>query len=310
MAKTPEASGKRTINLALQGGGAHGAFTWGVLDRLLEDERLAIEGISGTSAGAINAAVLSQGHLKGGAAGARVELDLFWHRLSEIGWISPVHRGWYERAMGSWNIDDSPRQTIRRTVESFAALNSAGASSGIIAASQEKISIRCPGFVPYGSDVDTAKTNLPVPSMVALENSSEGKSPTSRTTCAPASDPRHANASRPAPARAAYRNAQERLMPTSDRRRDLALGIPSLMRGSTSGFRLLQSQTAAVGEFFRKRRRSFLSTPSTWVHGFHAGAWSLRGARYSGNSPFIPSTSASSGTASTRSARGKRFAPG
>jgi NTE family protein len=107
MAKTPEASGKRTINLALQGGGAHGAFTWGVLDRLLEDERIAIEGISGTSAGAINAAVLSQGHLKGGAAGARAELDLFWHRLSEIGWISPVHRGWYERAMGSWNIDDS-----------------------------------------------------------------------------------------------------------------------------------------------------------------------------------------------------------
>ena len=108
MAKTPHASDKRTVNLALQGGGAHGAFTWGVLDRLLEDERIAIEGISGTSAGAINAAVLSQGHLKGGAAGARAELDLFWHGLSKMGWISPVHRGWYERAMGSWNIDDSP----------------------------------------------------------------------------------------------------------------------------------------------------------------------------------------------------------
>jgi NTE family protein len=99
---------KRHINLALQGGGAHGAFTWGVLDRLLEDERIAIEGISGTSAGAINAAVLAQGFLKGGAAGARAELDRFWYRLSEIGWLSPVHRSWYERAMGSWNIDDSP----------------------------------------------------------------------------------------------------------------------------------------------------------------------------------------------------------
>ena len=101
-------SGQRVINLALQGGGAHGAFTWGVLDRLLEDERILIEGISGTSAGAINAAMLAQGHLKGGAAGARAELDRFWRRVSEIGWFSPVHRSWYERAIGTWNIDDSP----------------------------------------------------------------------------------------------------------------------------------------------------------------------------------------------------------
>ena len=68
----------RTINLALQGGGAHGAFTWGVLDRLLEDERIGIEGISGTSAGAINAVVLAQGFADGGAAGARAALDDFW----------------------------------------------------------------------------------------------------------------------------------------------------------------------------------------------------------------------------------------
>ena len=99
---------KRVINLALQGGGTHGAFTWGVLDRLLEDERIAIEGISGTSAGAVNAAVLAQGYLKGGAAGARAELDAFWNHLSAIGWLSPVHRGWLERVMGTWNIDESP----------------------------------------------------------------------------------------------------------------------------------------------------------------------------------------------------------
>ena len=98
----------RTVNLALQGGGAHGAFTWGVLDRLLEEGQLRIEGISGTSAGAINAAVLAQGHIKGGAQGARAELDLFWRRVSELGWLSPVHRGWYERAMGTWNLDESP----------------------------------------------------------------------------------------------------------------------------------------------------------------------------------------------------------
>lgn len=103
-----EEDGKRVINLALQGGGAHGAFTWGVLDRLLEDDRLVIEGISGTSAGAINAAVLAQGFLRGGSAGARAALDSFWHRLSQIGWLSPVHRGWFERAMGTWNLDASP----------------------------------------------------------------------------------------------------------------------------------------------------------------------------------------------------------
>ena len=70
--------GNKTINLALQGGGAHGAFTWGVLDRLLEEERLEIEGISGTSAGAMNAAMLKTGLLHAGRDGARAQLDRFW----------------------------------------------------------------------------------------------------------------------------------------------------------------------------------------------------------------------------------------
>jgi NTE family protein len=61
----------KTINLALQGGGAHGAYTWGVLDRLLEEEHLVIEGISGTSAGAMNAAMLINGYMKNGRDGAR-----------------------------------------------------------------------------------------------------------------------------------------------------------------------------------------------------------------------------------------------
>ena len=56
----------KTINLALQGGGAHGAFAWGVLDRLLEDGRITFEGISGTSAGSMNAVVLVSGLIKGG----------------------------------------------------------------------------------------------------------------------------------------------------------------------------------------------------------------------------------------------------
>ena len=72
----------RTISLALQGGGSHGAFTWGVLDRLLEDERLSIEGISGASSGAMNAAVLAYGYTLGGREGARKTLRDFWEQIA------------------------------------------------------------------------------------------------------------------------------------------------------------------------------------------------------------------------------------
>ena len=70
-----------TINLALQGGGSHGAFTWGVLDRLLEEEELQIEGVSGVSAGAMNAVMLAQGLLEGGNQGARDKLDQYWDKV-------------------------------------------------------------------------------------------------------------------------------------------------------------------------------------------------------------------------------------
>jgi NTE family protein len=83
----------KTIALALQGGGAHGAFTWGVLDRLLEDGRLAIEGISGTSAGAMNAVVLADGLEKDGAKGARQALHSFWEAMSRCGSFNPFSRG-------------------------------------------------------------------------------------------------------------------------------------------------------------------------------------------------------------------------
>ena len=72
----PEA-GARRVNLALQGGGSHGAFTWGVLDRLLEEEWLRIDGVSGTSAGAMNAAVLVDGFERGSRQGAREALARF-----------------------------------------------------------------------------------------------------------------------------------------------------------------------------------------------------------------------------------------
>ena len=76
------ARGRRRIDLALQGGGAHGAFTWGVLDRLLEDERLEIDAVSGTSAGAMNAVVLADGLMAGGRRAAREHLRRFWARIS------------------------------------------------------------------------------------------------------------------------------------------------------------------------------------------------------------------------------------
>ena len=96
------------INLALQGGGAHGAFTWGVLDRLLEDGRLAIGAISGTSAGAMNAAVLVDGFTQGGNEGARLALHDFWHAVSKSAKVSPIQRSLLDIFMGSWSMDFSP----------------------------------------------------------------------------------------------------------------------------------------------------------------------------------------------------------
>lgn len=103
-----EAGGPRTINLALQGGGAHGAFTWGVLDRLLEEPGIAIEGISGTSAGAMNAVALAQGFVEDGPAGARRALDRFWAAIACAGRLSPIQRGPLERLLGLWRMDPSP----------------------------------------------------------------------------------------------------------------------------------------------------------------------------------------------------------
>jgi NTE family protein len=96
------------VDFALQGGGSHGAFTWGVLDRLLEESWLAIDGISGTSAGAMNAAVLVDGHAKGGAAGARTALENFWRRVSDAARFSPFRRGPLDVLLGRWTLDSSP----------------------------------------------------------------------------------------------------------------------------------------------------------------------------------------------------------
>ena len=102
------ARGPVRVELALQGGGSHGAFTWGVLDRLLEEEWLEIEGISGTSAGAMNAAVLADGFAAGGREGARAALDAFWHNVAEAARFSPFQRGPLDVLLGRWTLDHSP----------------------------------------------------------------------------------------------------------------------------------------------------------------------------------------------------------
>jgi NTE family protein len=96
------------VDFALQGGGAHGAFTWGVLDRLLEETWLHIDGISGTSAGAMNAAALVDGYAKNGADGARAALEHFWRRVSQAALLSPLRRTPLDVLLGRWTLDHSP----------------------------------------------------------------------------------------------------------------------------------------------------------------------------------------------------------
>ncbi|MBL28421.1 MAG: patatin [Rhodospirillaceae bacterium] len=98
----------KPINLALQGGGAHGAFTWGVIDALLEDGRVVIEGVSGTSAGAMNAVVLADGMEVGGPEQARRSLHDFWLAVSEAARFSPIQRTPFDVLTGNWSLDHSP----------------------------------------------------------------------------------------------------------------------------------------------------------------------------------------------------------
>jgi NTE family protein len=102
--------GKKKINLALQGGGAHGAFAWGVLDRLLEQEELEIDGIVGTSAGAMNAAATAYGIAIGGSAGARHVLHEFWKKTSEAARFSPMKQTPWDKMMNptSGSLEHSP----------------------------------------------------------------------------------------------------------------------------------------------------------------------------------------------------------
>ena len=102
------AAPRKKVNLALQGGGAHGAFAWGVLDRLLEDGRVIFDAVSATSAGAMNAAVLGYGLTIGGADGAREELEKFWKKISDEGAKGPLQPSFIDKALGNHSLDYSP----------------------------------------------------------------------------------------------------------------------------------------------------------------------------------------------------------
>jgi len=99
---------RKPVNLALQGGGAHGAFTWGVVDRLLEDGRLDFEAISGTSAGAMNAVVMIDGYERGGADGARERLHEFWMRVSRGGGKAEPGHEVIDEIIGFWRSSFQP----------------------------------------------------------------------------------------------------------------------------------------------------------------------------------------------------------
>ncbi len=98
----------KPVNIALQGGGAHGAFTWGVLDRILEDGRLSIAGVSGTSAGAMNAVALADGYTRDGPEGARAALENFWRCMSEGAKNSPLRRTPFDMLTDHWGLEHNP----------------------------------------------------------------------------------------------------------------------------------------------------------------------------------------------------------
>lgn len=111
--ETKPTNGKKKITVALQGGGSHGAFSWGVLDRLLEDGRFEIEGLTGTSAGGMNAVAVVQGLMKGGNQAAREELKKFWENISESGKTSLLNnRGPIDKLMGKYTMYHSPGYVV------------------------------------------------------------------------------------------------------------------------------------------------------------------------------------------------------
>jgi NTE family protein len=106
--KQKNTSGKKSLSLALQGGGAHGAFTWGIIDRILEEDSIEIEAISGTSAGAMNGALVVNGIADGGRDKAREMLEVFWKKISNAASLGPFSPSILDKMVGSNDMMYSP----------------------------------------------------------------------------------------------------------------------------------------------------------------------------------------------------------
>ena len=117
----PKPAGQKAVNLALQGGGSHGAFTWGVLDRLLEEERLAFEGITGTSAGAVNAVVMTDGLAAGGREAARKALRLYWEKVSALASLGVFKPSPFDKANPNFGLEHSPGYLLMESATYFAS---------------------------------------------------------------------------------------------------------------------------------------------------------------------------------------------
>lgn len=117
--KCPKNKKKKKIALALQGGGAHGAFTWGVLDKFLECDLFEIEGISGTSAGGMNAVALIQGMMENGPEGARDTLGSYWNEITELNYLSPYQMSYIDKAKEDYNFSKNPMFQMMNVMKSF-----------------------------------------------------------------------------------------------------------------------------------------------------------------------------------------------
>ena len=110
---------QKVINLALQGGGSHGAFTWGVLDRLLEDERISYDGVTATSAGGVNAVLLADGLASGGREGARKLMHAFWKKMSDTTMNSIIAPSFFDRMNPNFGLDHSPGYVMVDIISRF-----------------------------------------------------------------------------------------------------------------------------------------------------------------------------------------------
>jgi len=116
-----QAAEQKIVNLALQGGGSHGAFSWGVLDRLLEEERLSFEGISATSAGAVNAVVLADGLAAAGREGAKNALRRYWQKVSELASSGVFRPSLFDKANRGFGLEHSPGYLFIESLTYFAS---------------------------------------------------------------------------------------------------------------------------------------------------------------------------------------------